>query len=475
MQDHISALAPLSYPIRFFVVFKYLGFILLISTAFILVPFIASLCWQEYGSTLRYGIICIVLLFLGLLSLAIPRPKTIQSNEVYTVIALAFAVGSFAMAYPLMGSGLNFIDAWFESVSGLTTTGLTLANLETIDPKTFFFARSWMQWYGGLGIVIFGIGLAYLPVTISKSFLKKVAYKDDKIENSKVFARKILLIYSMITILGFGLLWLTGINWIDAVELTFSSISTGGFSPYPDNLESVSRTIQSLVCVISFLGALSFPHFWLTSLKNVKALLTDIQFLGLIFCILFFTILVFIFNSVNRIDAFFNVIAAQTTAGFSTLSISEFDPGSKFLLLASMLIGGGTLSTAGGIKILRLFVILQAIRHLFFRTSITKSTVVSEKLSPEAISCMCVFSLYIIVIFISTLAFVTMGYPLLDSLFDVVSAIGTVGLSSGLTSSSLPALLKVVLGMDMLLGRLEIVTLLVIFYPRTLIGRRNKA
>ena len=107
MQDHISALAPLSYPIRFFVVFKYLGFILLISTAFVLVPFIASLCWQEYGSTLRYGIIYIILLFLGLLSLAIPRPKTIQSNEVYTVIALAFVVGSFAMVYPLRGDDLG--------------------------------------------------------------------------------------------------------------------------------------------------------------------------------------------------------------------------------------------------------------------------------------------------------------------------------------------------------------------------------
>ncbi|MCC5832753.1 MAG: TrkH family potassium uptake protein [Chlamydiales bacterium] len=174
------------------------------------------------------------------------------------------------------------------------------------------------------------------------------------------------------------------------------------------------------------------------------------------------------------IDAFFSVITTQTTAGFEILPFSQFDPGSKFLLLASMLIGGGTLSTAGGIKILRLFIILQALRSLFFRTSLTKSSVLSEKHYPEVINCMSIFALYILTIFLSALPFAAMGYPLLDSLFDIVAALGTAGVSSGITDASLPTLLKIVLSVDMLLGRLEIVTLLVIFYRGTLIGRRNK-
>ncbi|MCC5832752.1 MAG: hypothetical protein JJU12_06900 [Chlamydiales bacterium] len=226
--SHLHALAPLSYPVRLLVVCKYLGFVLLVSTALLLAPLVVSLFWQEYNMTLRYGIVGGLFLVLGFLSLAIPQPKALQSNEAYTVIALAFIVGSFSMTYPIMGSGMNFIDSWFESVSGLTTTGLSLADLEAIDQKTFFFARSWMQWYGGLGIIIFGIGLAFLPGTLSKAFVKRIVYSDDKIENSKVFARKILLIYSLLTVLGFGLLLLTGIGGIKAAELTFSAISTGG-------------------------------------------------------------------------------------------------------------------------------------------------------------------------------------------------------------------------------------------------------
>lgn len=473
MQNQLRSLAPLSYPVRINVVAKYLGFILLVSSGLLLVPLIASILWQEFMVTLRYGVVGGLFLVLGFSSLFITRPKSLQSNEAYVIIALAFVIGSLGMVYPLMGAGLNFVDAWFESVSGLTTTGLSVANFHEIDPKTFFFARAWMQWYGGLGIIVFGVSLAFLPGTISKAFVKKMVYKDDDIENSKIFARKILLIYSAITVLGVLMLFLSGLDLIDAVELTFSAISTGGFSPFPDSLEGLPRLTQSFVCVLSFLGALSFPLFWIMNIKSLKKLVLDIQFLGLIICILFFTILVYVLYSTGWADTLINVIQIQTTSGFSTIDVAEYNPGIKFLLLASMLIGGGTLSTAGGIKLLRVVIILQALRFLFFRTSLASSSVISTKQSPEIINCLSVFTIYVIVIFASTFIFVAMGAPLLDALFNVVSAIGTAGYISGPPVADLPAILKIVLGIDMLLGRLECVTLLVLFYPRTLIGRRN--
>jgi len=173
-----------------------------------------------------------------------------------------------------------------------------------------------------------------------------------------------------------------------------------------------------------------------------------------------------------------NAFSAQSTAGFSTLDISQLNAGAKLTLIFSMFLGGGAGSTAGGIKILRLFILGQLLYIFLQRPSMPKQAVAEASLgkrrleTDEIQNALSIIFVFLTFIGISWLVFVGMGHNPLDSLFEVVSAIGTVGLSTGISAPDLHPILKGVLCADMLLGRLEIIAWLVLFYPRTWIGRR---
>lgn len=468
----------LSYPVRFSVVGKYLGLMLLISTGTIGVPLIVSLITKEYSLSVRYAFLFSVFLVLGVLSTQINKPKHLQSNEAFVIIALTFIINSLALAYPTMLTGLNFTDAWFETISGITTTGLSVANLKQIENKTFFFSRAWMQWYGGLGIIIFSLGLAFQPRHVSKQLYDKISTDHDLLESSKAFARKMVIIYVTLTIFGFLLLISLNLPLMDAISLAFSSISTGGFSPYPNSLASLAYSVQACILLLSFLGALPFFLFWISGTDSIQSLLKNQQMRWLIVLIIFFTLLfnLLFSGSWDRFlpKAFLNVVSLQTTAGFSTFDFSELNASSKILLVASMFIGGSSQSTAGGIKIVRLLLVMSTLRILFYRTTLPKHGVFKDENQKDVNACFSLLALYFIYIFASLIIFVSYGYDPLDSLFDIISATGTVGASSGITSPNLPNFLKYVLSFNMLLGRLEFITLLVLFYPKTLIGRRMK-
>jgi trk system potassium uptake protein TrkH len=170
--------------------------------------------------------------------------------------------------------------------------------------------------------------------------------------------------------------------------------------------------------------------------------------------------------------------SAQTTAGFSSMPCAQLDAGSKLVLIFSMLVGGGVGSTAGGFKLLRLLIVVSVFRLILLRTCLPKHAAIEARLAGRRLQdeeirmALLLILLFITVVALSWLPFVAMGYSPIDSLFEVVSATGTVGLSAGLTSSTLPAVLKVILCVDMLMGRLEIIAWLVMLYPGTWFGRR---
>jgi len=170
--------------------------------------------------------------------------------------------------------------------------------------------------------------------------------------------------------------------------------------------------------------------------------------------------------------------SAQTTAGFSSISGTQLDAGSKLVLIFSMLLGGGAGSTAGGFKVLRLLVAASVLRLIILRTCLSKHAVIEPRLAGRRLQdgeiheALVLIILFVSVVGLSWLPFVTMGYNPLNSLFEVVSATGTVGLSVGITSERLPSLLKGILCIDMLMGRLEIIAWLMILYPGTWFGRR---
>jgi trk system potassium uptake protein TrkH len=219
----------LTYAVRFPVLMKYFGQLLLVVAALTLFPLAVSLISRETSITFRYSIVVGGLGLLGWLFSKKRASEEVQVNEGIVLVASVFLVISFVMSYPLMASsGLHFSDAFFEAVSGVTTTGLS--TLGTVQDKTttFLFSRAWMQWYGGLGIVVLSLALLFRPGRPAKKLSVTEAEEEDLVGGTKAHARRVFTVYGAITLLGILLLLLTGTGFLNALVYTLASVSTGG-------------------------------------------------------------------------------------------------------------------------------------------------------------------------------------------------------------------------------------------------------
>jgi trk system potassium uptake protein TrkH len=477
----------LRYAVRFRVVRKYLGQLLLIVAALTLVPFFFSLVVGEHHISLRYALVIGVVVALGFILSRSPRVYEVQANEALVLAAVIFFLAPVAMAFVFMASGLSFMDALFEAISAATTTGLTtLANVEN-EPWTFLFARAWMQWYGGLGIVVLSLALVLAPGIEAKSLAVTEEQTEDLIGGTKAHTRRVLVVYGLLTGIGIFLILVSTGNPFNALVYTMAAVSTGGFAPYNNSLPGLGpEWVQALVIFLSVAGAVSLPLFHQAYRRGWRLLFGDLQVQALVACGLLATILLAfclrLGNQAPWADVWYQAplmaFSAQSTAGFSTSDPSQFCGAAKMVLIGAMLIGGSLGSTAGGIKVLRLLVLLQILRLMLVRSSLPPHAVMEPHLggrvlrAEEIQQAFLIIFLFVLVVGISWFIFVAADYQALDALFEVVSATGTVGLSAGLSSGGLPDYLKTVLCADMLLGRLEIVAWMVIFYPKTWIGRR---
>ena len=476
----------LSYAVRLPVLLKYFGQFCLVIGALTLVPLGASLIFGESHLSGRYGIVTLAVGGLGFLLSRIRVADRVQDNEAMVLAAWLFLFTPLIMSYPMMASGLSFLDALFEAISGATTTGLsTLPTVEN-KPATFLFARAWMQWYGGLGIVILSLALVVRPGLAAKGLSVSETPEEDLVGGTKANARRALTVYSGLTGGCILLLLLLGLNPFYAVVYALASVSTGGFAPHNSSLAALGNwPAQGAVILFCLAGATPFAFYH--SHRKRPGLTTNVlQFRTILACGFFVTLfLSFCMWGVGG-RSWFEVFrqaplmafSAQTTAGFSTVNVPQLDDASKLVLIFSMLLGGGIGSTAGGLKILRLLILIQILRVAIARTSLARHAVLEPRLTGQRLpdeeihNAMLIILLFIGGVVISWVPFVLLGYDPLDALFEVVSAMGTVGLSAGLSRPDLPAVLKGVLCVDMLMGRLEILAWIVLLYPRTWIGRR---
>jgi trk system potassium uptake protein TrkH len=244
-----------------------------------------------------------------------------------------------------------------------------------------------------------------------------------------------------------------------------------------------------VISLLSLAGAVSFALQFRAWRRGVGQVLRDGEFQALIAAIIVVALGLWLTLTVSGAiagdwssrlgSAAFLAVSAQTTAGFANVEIATLDPASKLVLIVSMVVGGDAGSTAGGIKIVRLLIILRLVHLAIARTCLPRQAVLEARVAgrplemQEVSGVLAFIALYAATIALSWLVFLLHGFAPLDSLFEVVSALGTVGLSSGVTAADLPMSLKLVLGLDMLLGRLEILALLVLVYPRTWWGRKG--
>lgn len=476
----------LFYAARLLVLARYGGQFCLLVAALSLVPLTVALLTQAKIVAVSYLAIILALGVFGSFLSKIGTESAIQKNEAMVLAAMVFSGVPLVMTMPLVLSGVPFLDALFETISAATTTGLsTLGSIEQ-QPVVFRFSRAWMQWYGGLGIVVLSLALVVRPGLAAKR-LSGLDPTNDLAGGTRAHARQVLVVYCSLTALGLlGWLLLGGPS-LEGLIYVLAAVSTGGFAPTDGSYADLAGIrLAWLITLTCLAGAIPLALYHHARHKGLRYFLRDVELRALLAACALATVVLggslwlqgMLLSDVLT-HAPLMAVSAQTTAGFSSLAPVDLDAGSKGILILSMAIGGGVGSTAGGFKLLRLIVLAGLIYRCLRAMSVPANAVVDQRLAGrklEAIEiqdALLIILLFLGVVFFSWLPFLAYGYNPLDALFEVVSATGTVGLSCGITQGALPSALKLILCADMLLGRLEFVAWLVFLYHRTWLGRKR--
>ncbi len=465
---------------------SYLGQILLIMSLVMLLPLVV-LAFHPSDAVYSPAFLIAALILAGVgvlfrFILCRCELQPLDFKESSVVIFLSWTIMSVAGALPYMlNSGMNFTHALFDSVSGWTTTGLSLLDIPAAPPIMLFY-RAWTQFIGGAGFAIImlssltGVGAQHIYSAEGKGTLIK--------PNVLASARIVVSLYLGYFVAGTAAYLLWGLNLLDSVVYCFCAISTGGFG---NQLQSVgffdSAGVEFITIVLMILGNLSFLTGYFIFKGKFKSVLRNgefkVLFIALLFAIpiVFFGVTSQLFASASKAlrVAVFETVSAITTTGFSTVSYTSplWSDAGIFILILLQLIGGGTCSTAGGIKQYRIYMIYKSIlwhikaslkpRQAVIRNYVwegdQKGYVNDAKLVGIGTFVLLYLGLYIVgvmVIALSNNPVTHAPYSLRDAMFEFASSLGTVGLSIGVSTTAAP--LQVIWAeiIGMLLGRLEI-------------------
>ncbi|WP_411975803.1 TrkH family potassium uptake protein [Sulfitobacter faviae] len=408
-----------------------------------------------------------------------PLPDDLRGMEAMMTVALVFLIAALLTTPAFVTLGMPPIDAFFEAVSGITTTGLTVAQEAESWPFAGHVLRGWMQWCGGLVIATAVLALLLPRGRPARRLGRVDIQQGDRISSTREQARQLLTVYSALTLVMVLLTMLVIPDWREALVLTLAAISTAGFSPRPDSLASYSPLGQGMVILSCVLGAISLLVFVFVGqgrhreawkLRSVQRVLVAIAVALVIYLAAVLT------TSQDRELTLYahalNLISGLTTAGFSTGPVYDAGPALLILLLA-MLWGGDAGSTAGGLKLSRLHVCIGAVVHAVQHVRLTEHAIAPLRHSGRPVSTEAVVSLLALVLIYFSFAgllwfhFVAHGYPPLPALFDTISALSTVGLSTGAVGADMPGDLKLSVAFAMWLGRLEFIAVLALLLPRS--------
>jgi trk system potassium uptake protein TrkH len=478
-----SGAATLSHPVRLRVLALYLGQLSLMMAALSIVPLGVALWFGDPGSAWRFGVVIVVMATLGVIAIRSRTPHQIQINEALLVVGLAFALLPLPLTLPLSASGLPYPDVLFETVSAITTTGLT--TLESVEARspTFLFTRAWMQWIGGLGIVVLSVAL----LMGHHAAVRRLAVPSGLEEfetTARTYARQVLLTYLVLTLIALAVLWPLLGDGFTALLHVFTSVATGGFSSFDQSIAAFDGWSPRIaIMLIALLGATPLALY----ARGAGTVLHDREVHALLVAvaagILVLAAILWLSGTAPGLEALLHAtvlgISAQTNTGFTSMPVTDLPPAALLYIVFAMFVGGAAGSTAGGIKLGRFLILLALIRLALLQTSLPSRAVSQARVGGHVIDAdqlrraLTVIALFALTIVISWLILVAAGYPALQALFEVTSATATVGLTTGITGPDLPAWLKGLLMIDMLLGRVEIVALLLIMYPPTWLGRRR--
>ena len=474
------------------VVQRILGLLLMVFSLTMLPPIFFSLLYADdawlsfvegFGLTLAAGIVC---------WLPVRRERReLRLRDGFLVVASFWTVlGTFGAA-PLYfddSLSLTITDAIFESISGLTTTGATvLTGLDEL-PRSILYYRQQLQWLGGMGIIV--LAVAVLPMLGVGGMQLYRAETPGPVKDTKLTpritetAKALWYVYLAFTISCFVFYMLAGMGWFDALCHAFSTVAIGGFSTHDLSIGYFDSAAVDLVAIVfMFFAGINFSlHFYAWRYVSVKHYTQDPEFRAYTFVLVVMSVLVvsalLYFNTFSAptdaiINGLFQAVSIATTTGFTTADFSAWPTAVPVLLIFASFVGGSAGSTAGGIKVIRwLLVYKQGVREIV--RLVHPSAEIPVKLGNKAVPYRVVdavwgfFSIYVIVFAGMMLAMMATGLDQVTAFSAVAATLNNLGPGLGDVSSGFMSLTDVAKWISiagMLLGRLEIFTLLVLVTP----------
>lgn len=458
----------------------------------LLIPVIIALIYHEYNSIPPFLISAFSLIVVSFVMRKIVNGVSkiesindIKKSEGLCAVTFCWIFAGIFASIPYLFFGFTPVNAFFEATSGITTTGATI--LTNFDyPHTLFFWRSFTQWLGGMGIIVLFIAILPQFAIAGRQlfFAEAPGPTEDKFTpRIKNTASSLWKVYFGMTILAILLLIGNGMDAFDAVCSSFSAVSGGGFSPNSESLVGHSNSILWIICFFMFFAGASynlqyrvwskFNPFLLFKNEEFKVYFGIFAVLGILLAGSLFIHLNYDFES-STVHSFFQIASVMSTSGFCSVDFAGWDYMSKAILFTAMLAGSCASSAGGGIKIMRWLLIFKIMKtemakilhpRAVFNIKIGKYSVSKEVLYQTL---MFVF-FYIAIVISSALVVSVLEENTLVGITGTISAVGNIGPGLGHiigplgSYDGLKTLSKIILSMDMYIGRLELIPFLVLF------------
>ena len=471
-----------------------LGRIVLAVGMLLLVPIPIALIYGEYELVKYFLYPSSISIFIGLiLTLSIPLSfRDIRLFEAMVISALGWIIASIIGSIPYIYIlKMSPVDAFFETMSGFTTTGMTLIKIIEGKPYSILFWRALTQWIGGVGIILFFIVIFAREEAPGLRRLYMAEAREEKLTVSTWYTVKyIWIIYFAYSALCAVALWLAGMDLYEAITHTFTVLSTGGFSTRTASIAAFnSLAIEIILIVFMVVGGISFLAHYTLFTKGLRSFLRHYEvkaillIIGLSTAIVSYDLVVHGVNLFNALrESMFQVVSIMTTTGYTTIDINTLPPLSKAVLTVLMFIGGGAGSTAGAIKVARIVVALKAVSYELNKLLLPRG---SEKpirigfrvLPEEAALRITAFIIAYLIFYVAGVMILTFrGVNVFSAMSAVASAQGNVG-PAFVSLFDLDDVSKLVLALEMWVGRLEVIPVLALLNFkawRSVLGRTSQ-
>ena len=471
-------------------VFFLIGILLLVLGTSMLIPYSMQLIYREDSHSFISS--AFITIFIGILFILANLDKEFKLNLKQTFFFSTFAwlmVAIFgSLPFLLSPKEFSFSEAFFESMSGITTTGATIITDLDNSPKSILLWRAIMQWLGGIGIVVMAITiLPLLKVGGMQLFKMEGSDTAEKIlPRTTEVAFIIISTYFVLTLICGFFYWIFGMSIFDSISHAMTTIATGGFSTHNDSIGFFKNSnIEIIASIFIILGSIPFISYLKFVHGNKKIFFQDVQIKGLVYLLLIsvfimFLYLLFIGYESNIFDKIrissFNVISILSGTGYVTDDFGLWGKFSLIFFLFLMFVGGCAGSTACGIKIFRLqmlFIFLKnQVKKLISPNVVIITKYNNQKISDSFINSVIIFIFsFLFIFFIIAMLLSVSGLDFLTSISGAASAISNVGPGLGEiigpngNYKAIPDLSKWILAVGMLLGRLELFAVLILFFP----------